>query len=60
MPSLRDEVKSRGARNMPVAELEDFILELRRRTVHQHFSPSDWLIIDHLRDRAARKSRETK
>ena len=51
-------VNSRGWRKLPVVELEDLILEIRRRAEHQHLSPSEWLMVDHMRSRAAKLWRE--
>jgi hypothetical protein len=36
---------------MPVTALEDLILAVRRRAEHQHLSPSEWLMVDHMRAR---------
>ena len=44
-------VNSRGWRRLPVDELEDLILAIRRRAEHQHLSPSEWLMVDHMRAR---------
>jgi len=58
MATLKDEVNSRGWRRMPVVELEDLILAIRRRAERQHLSPSEWLMVDHMRARAAKLWRE--
>jgi hypothetical protein len=58
MATLKDEVNSRGWRRMPPAELEDLILAIRRRAEHQHLSPSEWLMVDHMRARMAKLWRE--
>jgi hypothetical protein len=51
-------VNSRGWRRLPVDELEDLILAIRRRAEHQHLSPSEWLMVDHMRARMAKLWRE--
>jgi hypothetical protein len=43
---------------MPAVELEDLILAIRRRAVRQHLSPSEWLMVDHMRTRLAQLWRE--
>jgi hypothetical protein len=43
---------------MPAVELEDLVLTIRRRAEHQHLSPSEWLMVDHLRNRLAQLWRE--
>jgi hypothetical protein len=58
MATLDDEVNSRGWRRMPAVELEDLILAIRRRAVRQHLSPSEWLMVDHMRTRLAQLWRE--
>ena len=58
MAGPSDTVNSRGWRKLPVVELEDLILEIRRRAEHQHLSPSEWLMADHMRSRAAKLWRE--
>jgi len=51
MRTFGTEVNSRGWRRMPVTELEDLIRDIRRRAEHQHLSPSEWLMVDHMRAR---------
>jgi hypothetical protein len=58
MASLQDGVNSRGWRKLPPVELEDLILEICRRAEHQHLSPSECLMIDHMRSRLAKLWRE--
>ena len=58
MATLNAEVNSRGWRRMPAVELEDLVLTIRRRAEHQHLSPSEWLMVDHLRNRLAQLWRE--
>jgi hypothetical protein len=58
MATLKDEVNSRGWRRMPAVELEDLILAIRRRAEHQHLSPSEWLMVDHMRTRLTKLWRE--
>jgi len=47
------EINARGWRRMPAVELEDLILAIRRRAERQHLSPSEWLMVDHMRARLA-------
>ena len=58
MPIASALVNSRGWRRMPVTALEDLILAVRRRAEHQHLSPSEWLMVDHMRARMAKLWRE--
>ena len=58
MRTTGTEVNSRGWRRMPATELEDLILAVRRRAERQHLSPSEWLMVDHMRARMAKLWRE--
>jgi hypothetical protein len=42
---------SRGWRRMPVTELEDVILAVRRAAEHQHLSEHTWSELDQMRSR---------
>lgn len=58
MAIFHDQVNARGWRRVPAIELEDLILEIRRRAEHQHLSPSEWLMVDHMRSRLTALWRE--
>jgi hypothetical protein len=54
MRNLWTEVNgSRGWRRMPVSELEDTILAVRRAAEYQHLSEHTWSELDRMRSRLA-------
>ena len=58
MGSWSTEVNARGWQRMPPVELQDLILAIRREAARQHLSPSDWHLVDRMRQRLAKLLRE--